>query len=72
MQRRPTGYHYGAGTVRLALGLQAGMTWGIWGDALTGLRLFGEAWEFVALEFEILDRDEEETCLGNGRFWEVG
>ncbi|KAL9077365.1 MAG: hypothetical protein Q9161_000210 [Pseudevernia consocians] len=68
------GYVYGAGDVRLLLRPQKVMTWGMWGDTLTGLRLFGESWEFVGLEFDVWDRGEGKgaDAVGSGHLWLIG
>ncbi len=70
MPPRSRGYEYGAGRVRLGLSPQPLMTWGVWGDALMGLRLFGERWEFVTLQFEVWDggvgRGTQRMMVGTG------
>ncbi len=53
MVAKMRGYSYGAEGVRLHVKPQPTMTWGMWGNALMGLRMFGEAWEFVVLEFDV-------------------
>lgn len=68
MPHRNPGYLYSAGGVRLLVKPEQGMMWGMWGDALRGLRLFVEKWEFVVLEFAIWG----EAYMGTGRLYGVG
>ncbi len=74
MAPKASGYVYGADEVRLVLWLQEGMTWGIWGDTVRGLRLSGEIWEFVWWEFDVWvgEGREGEDAVGSGRLWAVG
>ena len=78
MTRQFPGYVYQADHVRLQvqslLEPTPAMTWGMWGDALRGLRLFGQRWEFVVLRFDIWeDFDKEgEKPVGSGHLWLVG
>lgn len=78
MTRQFPGYVYQADHVRLQvqslLEPTPAMTWGMWGDALQGLRLFGERWEFVVVKFDIWeDFDKEgEKPVGIGHLWLVG
>lgn len=71
------GYVFGGtGFVLLLVRPEVGITWGMWGDTLRGLRLFGEIWEFVGLEFEVLDQAGGEKGTGGvqvgvGRLWGV-
>lgn len=57
MVPRPAGYVYRTDNVMLSLGPRRGMTWGMWGDTVRGLRLFGEVWEFVALDFDVWEKE---------------
>ncbi len=74
MTPKASGYVYGADEVRLVMWLQEGMTWGIWGDTVRGLRLSGEIWEFVWWEFDVWvgEGTEREDAVGSGRLWAVG
>ena len=50
---------------------QPAMTWGMWGNTLSALRLFGQEWGFSVLEFEIGTSEEEmqrQRVIANGRF----
>ena len=66
MPRRPTGYTYGSGNVRLRLMTQPDMTWGMWGETLRGLRQFGQSWTFVELHFDTIDGG---VTVGSGKVW---
>ena len=68
MTPRSHGYFYGSGNVRLRLMTRPDMTWGMWGETLTGLRQFGESWEFVELRFDIIDGG---MTKGSGEIWEL-
>lgn len=64
-----SGYVYGTDRVKLLVRPEDGITWGMWGNVIRGLRHFGEIWEFVMLEFEIWDQELEEQVVGVGRLW---
>ena len=64
-----SGYVYGTDGVRLLVQPEGGITWGMWGHVIRGLRHFGEIWEFVMLEFEIWNPELEEQIIGVGRLW---
>ena len=66
--RRPNGYTYGTGNVRLRLMTQPDMTWGMWGETLRGLRQFGQSWAFVELNFDTI---EGGVTVGSGKIWEL-
>ena len=72
MPAKTSGYIYRTGGVRLLLRPREEMTWAMWGNTLRGLRLFGEIWEFVGLEFEVWDGGEggSEEAVGSGNLWE--
>lgn len=65
MTPRAQGYSYRSGQVGLTLYTQHDMTWGMWGETLQGLREFGEFWEFVELQFDIIDG---QVMRGSGQF----
>lgn len=70
MMHLPQGYFYGTVDVELLLRPKEAMTWGMWGDTLRGLRLFGETWEFVGMWFDVLVRgegEEETKWVGSGQ-----
>ena len=68
MKSRPRGYSYGTSKVRLLLIPQSDMTWGMWGETLKELRVFGQVFEFVELRFDIIDGVER---MGSGQFWKL-
>lgn len=70
MAPRPQEYVYGANSVKLLFRPQKAMTWGMWGNTLRGLRLFGEVWEFVGLDFDVWDGKERKRVLGSGHLGE--
>ena len=78
MTRLFPGYVYQADLVRLQvqslLEPAPAMTWRMWGEALRGLRLFGERWEFVALVFDLWEDSDEkgEEPVGVGHLWLAG
>ena len=66
MTERAQGYSYSSGKVAMTLYTQPDMTWGMWGETLQGLREFGQSWEFVELQFDIIDG---QVLRGSGQFW---
>lgn len=56
MPPKQPGYQYMGGRVRLMFRPGEGMTWGMWGNVLRGIRLFGEGWQFVGLRFYVVRR----------------
>lgn len=69
MTPRSGGYFYSSGNVRLSLMTQPGMTWGMWGETLGGLRQFAEYWEFVELRFDTID--DGGVTRGSGQLLEL-
>ena len=70
MPERVPGYIYSAADVFLILKPEPTMTWGMWGNTLRGLRLFGEHWEFVVMNFDVLSGEEGHE-LGTGHLWKI-
>ena len=68
MTPRSSGYFYRSGNVRLRLMTGPDMTWGMWGNTLTGLRHFAEYWEFVELHFDTIDGG---ATMGSGQLLEL-
>lgn len=69
MPPKQGGYIYRSGNVRLLLLTQPGMTWGMWGNTIRGLRLFVQKWEIVSLDFDVWDGEEgmgQDKWVGNG------
>lgn len=76
MAPKSSGYVYGRNeVVRLLVIPEGAVTWGTWGYALRGLRMFEEDWEFVGFEFEVWDQEggeeEERVLKGVGWLWET-